>query len=66
LPKRSRIRIRGGFEEGYGQFKIGGILRQARDSSGLKQQILDNGTFDKEIELILAIVLCRNGFQKKG
>jgi len=29
-----------GFEEGYGQFKIGFILRQARESAGLTQEEL--------------------------
>ena len=29
-----------GFEEGYGQFKIGVFLRQARESSGLTQEEL--------------------------
>ncbi|HIE26568.1 TPA: XRE family transcriptional regulator [Candidatus Poribacteria bacterium] len=29
-----------GFEEGYEQFKVGAILRQARESSGLTQQEL--------------------------
>jgi transcriptional regulator with XRE-family HTH domain len=27
-----------GFEEGYGQFKIGVVLRQARESAGLTQE----------------------------
>ena len=29
-----------GFEEGYGQFKIGVMLRQARESAGLTQEEL--------------------------
>ena len=29
-----------GFDEGYGQFKIGVILRQAREASGLTQEEL--------------------------
>ncbi len=29
-----------GYEEGYGQFKIGVILRQARESAGLTQEEL--------------------------
>jgi HTH-type transcriptional regulator/antitoxin HipB len=31
-----------GFDDGYGQFKIGVILRQARESAGLTQEELAN------------------------
>lgn len=37
-----------GFEEGYKQFKIGLMLRKARESAGLTQQELANQLFTKK------------------
>ena len=38
--KRDRVFAKG-FDEGYEQFKIGIILRQARDEAGLTQDVLE-------------------------
>jgi len=38
--KKKDTKFANGFDEGYGQFKIGVILRQARESAGLTQEEL--------------------------
>jgi ribosome-binding protein aMBF1 (putative translation factor) len=38
--KKKDIEFAKGFEEGYGQFKIGVMLRQAREKAGLTQEEL--------------------------
>jgi ribosome-binding protein aMBF1 (putative translation factor) len=38
--KKKDTKFAEGFDEGYGQFKIGVILRQARESAGLTQEEL--------------------------
>ena len=38
--KKKDTKFAKGFDEGYGQFKIGVILRQARESAGLTQEEL--------------------------
>ncbi|MBI5969950.1 MAG: helix-turn-helix transcriptional regulator [Deltaproteobacteria bacterium] len=38
--KKRDIKFAEGYEEGYGQFRIGATLRQARESAGLTQEEL--------------------------
>ena len=38
--KKTDMKFEEGFEEGYEQFKIGVVLRQARESAGLTQEEL--------------------------
>jgi len=40
MRKKTDKKFAEGFEEGYEQFKIGVILRQARESAGLTQEEL--------------------------
>ena len=40
MRKKADKEFAEGFEEGYEQFKIGGVLRRARESAGLTQEEL--------------------------